>query len=92
MQNTGATLVDNRAHGNYTLVGSPTWGLVLNPLVAYTSTTVYTWTYKDIHYKYEAIIEITLDNHNFLKFREKSMWKKENKKYSNEWKLCSKSL
>ena len=37
----GATLVDNRAHGHYTLVGSPAWGPVLNPLVAFTSTTVY---------------------------------------------------
>ena len=37
----GATLVNNRAHGPYTLVGSPAWGPVLNPLVAYTLTTVY---------------------------------------------------
>ena len=34
-------LSNNRAHGHYTLVGSPAWGPVLNPLVAYTSTTVY---------------------------------------------------
>ena len=27
----GATLVNNRAHGHYTLVGSPAWGPVLNP-------------------------------------------------------------
>ena len=37
----GATLVDNRAHGHFTLVGSLTWGSVLNPLVAFISTTVY---------------------------------------------------
>ena len=37
----GATLVDNRAHGLYTLAGSPACRLVLNHLVAYTSTTVY---------------------------------------------------
>ena len=37
----GATLVDNRAHGHHTLAGCPAWGLALNPLVAYTSTTVY---------------------------------------------------
>ena len=36
----GVTLVDNRAHGHYTLAGSPTQRSVLNPLVALTSTTV----------------------------------------------------
>ena len=41
MKYKGATLVDKRANRFYTLVGSPAWGLVLNPLVAYTSTTVY---------------------------------------------------
>ena len=30
-----------RAHGLYTLVGPPVRGLVLDPLVAFTSTTVY---------------------------------------------------
>ena len=37
----GATLVNKKADGFYTLAGSPAWELVLNPLVAYTSTTVY---------------------------------------------------
>ena len=37
----GATSVDNRAHGHFTLAGSLTRGSVLNPLVALTSTTVY---------------------------------------------------
>ena len=32
-----------RANGFYTLAGSPTWRLVLNPLVPYTSITVYLW-------------------------------------------------
>ena len=35
------TLVIYRAHRPYTLVGSPFRGLVLDPLVAFTSTTVY---------------------------------------------------
>ena len=42
----GATLVNKRANWFYTLAGSPAWGLVLNPLVAYTSTTVYIWCNK----------------------------------------------
>ena len=37
----GATFVDKRANGFYMLAGSPASGLILNPLVAYTSTTVY---------------------------------------------------
>ena len=35
------------ANGPYTLAGSPAWRLVLNPLVAYTSTTVYTYLKRD---------------------------------------------
>ena len=38
----GANLVDKRAHGLYTLAGSPACRQELNPLVAYTLTTVYT--------------------------------------------------
>ena len=37
----GATLVIYKAHGPYTLVGPPIRGLVLDPLAALTSTTVY---------------------------------------------------
>ena len=33
--------IDNRAYEPYTLVGPPVWGLVLAPLIAFTSTTVY---------------------------------------------------
>ena len=36
-----ATLVIYRAHGPYTIVGPPVRGLVLDPLVAFTSTTIY---------------------------------------------------
>ena len=37
----GATLVIYRAHRPYTLAGPPVRELVLDPLVAFTSTTVY---------------------------------------------------
>ena len=39
-----------RAHGPYTLVGPPVSGLVLDPLVAFTSTTVYIWV-KKFHFE-----------------------------------------
>ena len=48
--------MDNRAHGHYTLVGSLTWGSVLNPLVAFTSTTVFISlkTKKNLYYFWDG--------------------------------------
>ena len=37
----GATLVEKRANGFYTVAGSPAWRLVLNPLVAYRQPSIY---------------------------------------------------
>ena len=45
----GATLVNKRANGYYTLAGTPTWRLVLIPLVAYSSTTIY--IYLQVYFK-----------------------------------------
>ena len=50
------------AHRHYTLVGSPTWGSILNPLVALTSTTVYTYI-DSLHFALSIIIYLEKTPH-----------------------------
>ena len=54
------SLVDTRAYLPYTLGGPPVWGLVLDPLAAYTSTTVYIWRLLPMNV-YDFTLPYTID-------------------------------